>query len=1195
MRLKRLEVFGFKSFFDKTVITFQKGITGIVGPNGCGKSNFADAILWVLGEQSPKSLRGERMEDVIFSGTDRRKALSVAEVSLTIGDIANELPPPYTPYAELTLSRRLYRSGESEYLINKSPCRLKDVRDLLIDIGAGYHAHTIIEQGKVDDIITASPLQRREIVEEAAGIAKYRLRKAEALRKLDATERNLTRVTDIIGEIKRQRNALDRQAKKAEKAQEMGAMLKTLDLQIAREEWGRWKNEQAALEAAEADLQRQSELYSAQLGTLDATQAENKLLMTEKEQGLSERARDLSDIEKNIQRWEGKLETLGVQREEWLAAQSRTHEEIEGFKRTLLSIETEGLSLDEEAALIAKTLPEAEATLAEHDLQARQLDDEVHDVSTHLESCKVSLFDLAAQVTTSKNNLSHFELRLASLSKQEERLGLEQETLEEKLAESEAALKGLQVTEQKNTALLETLKMQRGNTILKLEMTEAKLQKKAQALLAVKEASVDVKARVASHEGFYRGFLNKREGTDNPLLALEGLKGMVADLIEVPPAYELALEAVLENKLRGIVVENHAEIQKGVSYLSAAQLGRGTFFPRHPRVRKEIRQSSVSFASLEGLLGKARDLVSVRPGDEAIADALLSGIVIVKNLESALRAWEAVSEVDLWVTLEGEILDSFGVVSGGEQGKKGLLGQKRELKQLTDQAESLQKEAVACEQEISNEETIVSAARLEITSLSEEIRGLDLELLKMQSEQKSINYERERLEGALETVRFEQEEGLSEKENLFASEAAEHQRIAEAQEMKAEKEAALEVLRETLDVSREKVSSLSETVVQLRMKRNSLQEKQRHTLEKQTRLLRENENLNKQINEKRVFENTLQEKLVFGKTEAQDAERTITGLSEQCLKSEEALRAARESHAQLLSDTQQTEKEIIALRSKFKKTDEILQEKALKKVTAEMQRQKVEESVFSRYQIEMSDIDEIDLEKPIEAACEEARELRGKIENMGPVNLAAIEEYKTLDERFQFLSGQDEDLRQSIESLREAIAKINKTTRGLFVETFHALNQKFAEVFSSFFGGGSAELVLLDEAHPLESGIEMMAQPPGKGRRSLLLFSGGEKALTAISLLFATFLIHPTPFCLLDEIDAPLDEENTRRFSQTLIKMSKDTQFIVVTHNRFTMEIADVLYGVTMEETGISKLVSVNMNIPEDKNEVTPSAGRVSV
>lgn len=1189
MRLKRLEVFGFKSFFDKTVITFEKGITGIVGPNGCGKSNFADAILWVLGEQSPKNLRSERMEDVIFNGTDQRKALSVAEVSLTIGDIDNELPPPYTPYAELTLSRRLYRSGESEYLINKSPCRLKDIRDLLIDIGAGYHAHTIIEQGKVDNIITASPMERREIVEEAAGIAKYRLRKVEALRKLDATEGNLIRVTDIIGEIKRQRNALDRQAKKAEKAQEMGAILKTLDLQVARYEWCEWTDAQEVIERAEADLQRESEDYSAQLSRLEADYAGNKLLMSEKEQGLSELARALSDVEKDIQRGEGRLETLRVQREEWLEAQLRTDQEIEGLRSTLSSLEKEGLHLDEEATRIARALPEAERALAEYDRKKQKLDGELLDVSTNLEACKLSLFDLSAQITTSKNNITHFEMRKEGLLKQKDRLNLEQEISEEKLAQSQAALKVLNVAGEKNTALLEDLKQQHNAAVLNLKTAEEALQTQEKQLLSVKEASVDVKARLASHEGFYRGFLNKREGFDNPLLALEGLKGMVADLIEVPPVYELALESVLENKLRGIVVENHTEIQKGISHLRVAEMGRGTFFPRHPRVIKNEYKSPATIENFEGVLGFARDLVTVRSGDESIADALLSGIVIMKDLASAIKAWNLAPEVAVWVTLEGEIVNRFGIVSGGEQGKNGLLGQKRELKQLTSQAETLQKEASVCQQEIVKHQSVAVSARQDISDLAEEIRRLDLEQLKGQNEGKNLNDELQRLAGELETIRFEQEEGRSEKESLIASETAEHHRIAEAQQMQTEKETAREVLTERLQEYRQEVATLGETVVQLRMKTHSLQEQQRHTLEKQERLLREKKSLTHRADEKHRFKETLEEKLSSGKIEGQDVEAAIAGLSGEHLKCEQGLRDARESHAHLLSTLQQTEEQITSLRSKSKQTHEILQEKALNKVRVSMQRQKVEESIASRYQIEISGIDDMVLDIPIEDAREEVDRLRGKIESMGPVNLAAIEEYKELDERFQFLSGQEEDLRQSIDSLREAITKINKTTRGLFVETFHTLNQKFGEVFASFFGGGSAELVLLDEANPLESGIEMMAQPPGKGKRSLLLFSGGEKALTAISLLFATFLIHPTPFCLLDEIDAPLDEENTRRFSQTLVKMSKDTQFIIVTHNRFTMEIADVLYGVTMEETGISKLVSVNLSKPSDKSEVASS------
>ncbi len=1185
MRLKRLEVFGFKSFFDKTVITFQKGITGIVGPNGCGKSNFADAILWVLGEQSPKSLRGERMEDIIFSGTDQRKALSVAEVTLTIGDITNELPPPYTPYAELTFSRRLYRSGESEYLINKNPCRLKDIRDLLIDIGAGYHAHTIIEQGKVDDIITASPMQRREIVEEAAGIAKYRLRKAEALRKLDATERNLTRVTDIIGEIKRQRNALDRQAKKAEKVQEMSAILKTLDLQVAHHEWTTWKNEQAELEREEAELQAQSDNRSSQLNRLETDYAGNKLQMTEKEQGLSELGRELAEVEKNIQRWEGKLETLHVQQQEWREARARTDQDILSLKTALAALEKEGCILDEEAAGIAKTLPEAETALAEHDKLTRQVEEAVLDLSTDLERCKVSLFDLSAQITTSKNNLVHFETRKDGLLKQQERLRLEQETIEEKLEQSERALQGFKTAEQKNAEQLALLKTARRDTVSHLEKTEEAIQNKEEQLQSLKEASVDVKARVASHEGFYRGFLNKREGTENPLLQLEGLKGMVADLIEVPPAYELALEAVLETKLRGIVVENHAEIQKGIRYLREAELGRGTFFPRRPRAAKNKNIRSLATEAFEGMIGLARDLVSVRPGDDAVADALLGGIVIMKDLEALFKAWEGMPEVALWVTLKGEVVDGFGVVSGGEQGKKGLLGQKRELQHLSDQAEKLQNEADACQVDIVRLQESVESARQKIAHISEEIRALDLEQLKVQNEQKTLTYEVERLKGERETVLFEQEEGLNEQETLIASEEAEHRRIAEAHAEQAKKETALETLKQTLHEKREQLAALSETVVQLRMKSNSLKEQQRHLFEKQARLLREKETLAGRINEKHALEGVLQEKLSAGKIEEAEAETAISALSEERLTCEKALRDARESHAALLSHMQEEEQQMASLRSKFNQIHEMLQEKALKKVTVSMQCQKVEESVLSRYQIEIADVEDADSEMPIEAAREEAGRLREKIEGMGPVNLAAIEEYKELDARFRFLSTQEEDLTRSIESLREAISKINKTTRGLFVDTFHTLNQKFSEMFSSFFGGGTAELVLLDEAHPLESGIEMMAQPPGKGRRSLLLLSGGEKALTAISLLFATFLIHPTPFCLLDEIDAPLDEENTRRFSQALIKMSGQTQFIIVTHNRFTMEIADVLYGVTMEETGISKLVSVNLSTPSDENE----------
>ncbi len=1197
VRLKRLEVFGFKSFFDKTIITFRQGITGIVGPNGCGKSNFADAIHWVLGEQSPKNLRGERMEDVIFNGTEQRKPLSVAEVSLTIGDISNELPPPYTPYAELTLSRRLYRSGESEYLINKSPCRLKDIRDLLIDIGAGYRAHTIIEQGKVDDLITASPLQRRELVEEAAGIAKYRLRKAEALRKLEATEHNLTRVRDIVGEIKRHRNALDRQARKAEQSQSMSASLKTLELQLARHEWIGWKAEQDLIEQSEAGFQKDAESLSTQLAALEMGHATNKLSMTDKEADLGVLSSQISEVEREIQRCEGKLEMIHAQDQEWHEALARTDHDMNSAGEEILSRDNELETLDKAVSEAAQILPEVESSLSEYEEKTHHLEASVHHKNTDLEQCKVTLFDLSSQLATSKNNLLHFQTRKESLLKQKKRLLLEQETIDTKCEESELSLKLLLEKNKKNSMQLTQQLEKKTRMSDLLRKTEDDCRVKGDQLSQVKEDLAGTKSQRASHEGFYRGFLEKRKGTENLLLQLQGLQGMVADLIDVSRTYELALEAVLENRLRGIVVEDHNEIKKGIAHLRDTEMGRGTFFPRLPRAIKGQRQKD-SFSpgnrdeAHEGIIGFAIQLVSVRSGYETIAEALLGGIVITTDLESALESWKAYPSVGTWVTLDGEVVDQSGVVSGGERGKKGLLGQKRELQLLTEKAGRLQEKADCLQKAMDQDHSVIEETGLEVASLTEEIRCLEVSLLKDQNEQQTLRNEVDRLQGERQTILFELEEGIREEETLSESEEDEQGLIERTDQLIVEKEISLEDLKKLLDEHSMTLGHLNEEVVQLRIRANSLKENQRYTLEKRSRVCREKENLRTRLEEMSRLKQSLQEKMLRGEVEAREMKATIETLSADLAVHLEAIREKRESHAAFLSRLQEEEEALASLRSRQNQVQEALQKNALKKVSIGMNRQKIEESILATYQIEIATTQETTEDLPLEEARERAQAFQKKIEMMGPVNLAAIEEYKELDTRFQFLTAQEADLMQSMEGLREAISKINKTTRGLFIDTFHKLNQKFGEVFTAFFGGGSAELVLLDEAHPLESGIEMLAQAPGKGKRNILLLSGGEKALTAISLLFATFQIHPTPFCLLDELDAPLDEENTRRFSQALVKMSDETQFIVITHNKFTMEIADVLYGVTMEETGISKLVSVNLKSSKElgNTQVTKQA-----
>jgi len=1219
MRLKRLEIFGFKSFFDKTTLTFQHGITGIVGPNGCGKSNIADAILWVMGEQSPKSFRGERMEDVIFSGTEQRKALSVAEVSLTIGSIDGELPAPYTPYAELTFSRRLYRSGESDYLINKTPCRLKDIRDLLIDTGAGYRAHTIIGQGKVDTLVSATPMQRREIVEEAAGIAKYRLRKAEALRKLEATERNLTRVSDIISELKRQRNGLDRQARKAERFKTFSERLKDLECQVAFSEWQTWAEREAALAKEEGILKNEALAASTELSSLEQRQSALSFSITQKEVLLQKARRLVSEAETAMQGLEGKIETLRAESKGWQEVQARSHQEMGMTREGLAALLREKEALGQERHLLAQELPEKERRLAAEETRVKTLESTVRTESLALEKANARLFHLVSKGTTSQNNLRHFQSRLEALLRQKERLQRESERLSEKKAQSESALEQLKNAYKETSDQLLTAREAQLKASSQLEKLDTALVTNEKRRAQIKEDSRALDSEIASREEFYRGLLGKPEGAENALLSLEGLQGMVADLIDVPPAYERAIESVLEKRLNAIVVEDHEAIQKGLAHLRRAEMGRGIFFPRKARAR--FRKSDP--VSGEGLIGPARELISPRAGDESIADALLGGVMIVKDLDAALGLWSSFPAVESWVTLSGEVLSGSGMVTGGDPRGDGLLEQKRDLQQRSESLHRLQQEKQTLESVIAQDQADKATLLKEKEASVGVIRALEVALLKIENDQSGRKGDLQRFEEEGETILFEQEECLEEEASLRQSDAAERKLIEETECLKKEQEAAIAQQKNALAQSREKLEHLSETVVHLRIETQSLKEKKRHLLEKTARLTSDAEKLQHQIEEKAALVQSLQKKLEFAEGEAT---RMRTSIEEMAQKREAGIaeiRAEQEAHAALLSEFQSLDTSATALRKQSEEIQKSLQEKALKKVEAKMSQQKILETIAEKYHIEISGYqasakidpeevskasesdaqaedrqDQIDVLRldsaRLDAARIEAASLHQKIEEIGPVNLAAIEEYSTLDERYQFLSSQEADLTKSIEGLREVIAKINKTTRGLFVETFHQLNRKFGEVFTSFFGGGHAELVLLDPAQPLETGIEMLAQPPGKGKRNLMLFSGGEKALKAISLLFATFLIHPTPFCLLDEIDAPLDEENTRRFTEVLLEMSQQTQFIIVTHNKFTMEIADVLYGVTMEETGLSKLVSVNLKNTPPERSAEPQAAAAS-
>jgi chromosome segregation protein len=1163
MRLRSLTLVGFKSFLDKTVVTLEPGISAFVGPNGCGKSNLADAILWTLGEQSPKALRGERMEDVIFNGTQTQKATGMAEVSLVLTDIAGQLQPPYATYSEISISRCLYRSGECDYTINQIPVRLKDVRDLLIDAGVGYRAHNIIEQGKVDRMVLASPLQRREIVEEAAGITKYRLRKAEALRKLDATEQNLLRVRDIIAEVKRQMNALDRQAKKAEKYRQFKTELTALEVQAATRAWHQWKQTLETLASQESEGQTHLLKFETELSQHLLRQEETRLILTEKETVLSGLRSALFEVETGIQRLEGKIETCHVQRKEWRDLSVRIEKEVEEIRATEGALGGEQAQVALESEAVSRGLPEQESELTQQGAVIRQLEQETALKTSTLEQHRQGVFRHTTALAQAHNNRVHIQTRLDDFLRRKERGAKEAtETQQQKATrETEVAmlserLAGLSLQHD------QTASAHAGATAQAREV-EARLLTDRKGLVQAREVLVKTTAQAASREGFYRGLLPSEPAS------LPRTGGIIADLLDVPVAYEAAIEAVLENRLRGIVLENHAEVQRWISYLQASESGRATLFLRAPRLPQDTPA-----VTGDGIM-EARSLVGCRPGYGAIAALLLDGVVLVEDFDAALRHWNDAPHVRAWATQTGEVLYASGIVSVGKQ--SGILEQKRELAALSAQMGRLQDEVRSFDTKIEVGEETLRATRLRIESLGRELRTTEMEQLNLRKDHAVALSENARLQTVLSRLLLEESERERDATALTGKIQQESDQIVVHQQAIAEQESGLREAEAALLAQHHLLSEAKAEGTRLTLATASLRDRGRHLREKMEQIVKSGETLRRRLAEKKEQQASLSAQIEAGVTEEA---QIVAAIGEKATERERLLGLQREKQAEqatLAEALRQGDQVISQLRVQAGRTQKGLQDVALSRVEAELTQRKIQETTLMNDAV---DVALLPPPPPDETAPEDTgriAQLRQSLSDLGEVHVGAISEHQELSERFGFLSTQEGDLVTSMDSLKAAIVQINQTTRGLFVSTFHRMNEKFQEVFTTFFGGGTAAMVLSDEEHPLESGIELIAQPPGKKPRSLALLSGGEKALCAISLLFATFLIHPGPFCLLDEVDAPLDEENARRFTGALRTMSEKIQIIVITHNKRTMEASDVLYGVTMEEPGLSRLVSVRL------------------
>ncbi len=1176
MKIKRLEIIGFKSFVDKASLDFTQGITAVVGPNGCGKSNIVDAIRWVMGEQSAKNLRGKNMEDVIFGGCESRKALGMAEVSLVFSSEDGKVPAKYLNYSEIQVTRRLYRDGESEYFLNKTPCRLMDIAELFMDTGVGARAYSIIEQGRIGMILLSKPEERRFLIEEAAGVTKYKARKQVAIRKIDYSRQNLLRIGDIIAELKRQLNSLQRQAKKAERFRAFREELKEIELAFAATTFIALDGErkQAAGELAELDGKSTSLLAELEKGELLLD--EKRIALLEEEKTLSVAQEELFERKGAIQAAENRLE---FQRKELLnldRQKGRLAEELTNLQKQLGEAETELKTLEERRGMFAFEMAGEEEALSAGEKGLDELAGAERDLARRLDEARRELFSLLSEIAHLNNQQTGAAKRLEAIEERFERNEREKTAFLEKLAEAvkrsaELRLVQQSLAEQKN-GVIESLTGCKGRE----EGLKGALEALERELMVLRDDLSTKGSRLHSLQELEAQFAGYGQGVRTLFLAepFKGrLCGVVADFVETDELYESALEAVLGEKLQYVVCPGDGDALAAVAYLKESAGGRCSLVPKGLAAPLPPQPP----AGLEKLLSK----VTVRDGYLELLGILMADTYIADDLAAALplsRRYPALT----FVTLHGDVVSNGGVISGGspEGGQHGLVHKKREVKELTGQVAAATASVQEKEQERERLKGDISGAEEQLRGLRQELHETEILMVNCDKDLQRSVEECRGLEERLAIKEMEDDQLREEGDGLRKEMEQSTRKRSVGEERKAGLEAETAGLQEALAVQKRQIDELREVVTGMKIRAAALKEKRESNLRGIGRVEQLARDLRSRIaGHLAELEKCDQEHQVLT-TAIADNEAQLQLLLKGHLDAEVSVVAIKERYEGGASVVQEEEARLKGVRSRAEELRQSLAEKNLRQAELAMKLQNLESTLMDRYRLDVSSLlpEYAEVEYSEAERRERQAELQRLIDEMGEVNLTAIEEYRELEERFTFLSTQKADLEESLHSLQKAIQRINKTTRRRFLETFQLVNAKFQEVFPRLFCGGRAELKLTNEEDLLETGIDIIVQPPGKKLQNVTLLSGGEKALTAVALIFSIFLIKPSPFCLLDEVDAPLDDANIGRFNEMVREMTAFSQFIMITHSKATMAVADTLFGVTMEEPGVSKLVSVKLN-----------------
>ncbi len=1181
MYLKRLELQGFKSFADKTVLEFMPGITAVIGPNGSGKSNISDSIRWVLGEQSMKSLRGTKSLDIIFAGTQNRKSLGFAEASLVFDNTDGALPIEYT---EVTVTRKIYRSGETGYYINKVPCRLKDVLELFMDTGIGKDGYSIIGQGKIDEILSNKSEDRRHIFEEAAGIVKFRTRKAESEKKLEHTKLNLLRINDILAEIEANIEPLKAQSEKAKKYLSLREELKSIEIGLFLYNIEKYKT---SLE----EIVKDEEIYTTQCEEEEEKLEKIKQLkeaLKEEVDRITNQIEEMSNIgfesqkeiemlnsdinvantrinnnEENKQRYEKEIEELEIRKKELEDEIKQKEEKRDNLKQNREKYEKELEEKEKALEEITKKLSSKELEIEGYKKQVEENTDKKYELQSQSHEQDINFENDEKRQRQIKSEISNYISELDATRLQKEDIS-----------------KGFYEIESKRNSILKSLeeinvKKQSSDQKIKAYNTQIN---QLENEMRIKESRLRFLVETEKEkEGYVKSVKSLLKDCENVKELGKGMHGVLANIIDVPEQYQTAIEMSLGMSLQNIVTDTEQDAKRLVEHLRKNNLGRASFLPIASVRGKKLDKIK---GKENGVIGIASDLIKFDKKYEQIIVSLLGRTVIVDNMDNAIKVAKQNGYTFRIMTLDGDMINPSGAITGGSVAKKtvNILGRSKEIEKLQKEIKDIKQKIEKIKQEKQDFENSIEDTIEMATSLEKELQEIDITYATEKQKVVAIDENIEKLEKRLQKLKDEEQqlEKLKEEAKNTKQEIEK-----EIEELTNQNEELTKVITEFAELNKDNqkyVDDLNFDITNLKISVSSFDESEASIEEMKERINMDIENTLKSIENKKLQIEQI-------KSDNFNLQETIKETKQKIENIKEEVKNSGNKIEELKNDRQDKNKKLSEQEDEISEKFKVIEDLKSQIVKIDVKKTKLEEDIQSiinkmweEYELTPNNITE-EYKKPENVALTQKRvnSLRSDIRNLGSINIDSIEEYKNTKERYDFMCEQRVDLENTMAKLRKMIQEMTTTMKQQFKEQFELINKNFAEVFKELFGGGNASLKLEDEENILDCGIEITVQPPGKKLQNMMLLSGGEKAFTAIALLFAILKINPAPFCVLDEIEAALDDVNVYRFAEYLKKFSKDTQFLVITHRKGTMEAADTVYGVTMEESGISKLLSMKL------------------